>query len=158
MDESIFSDTQKNTPIILRPQWRINIKAESQKIICLRNCRKEKQFVERRWKDVRVGDFVKVVCNETIPADLLLLHTSDPNCVCHIETANLDGETNLKQRRAVPRICISVRQRHSFISSSSFLPVLPRLFPATDFLHTSTVTLQICFSHGDRQKHILTIA
>ncbi|XP_029021680.1 phospholipid-transporting ATPase VB [Betta splendens] len=69
--------------------------------------RKEKQFVERRWKDVRVGDFVKVVCNETIPADLLLLHTSDPDCVCHIETANLDGETNLKQRRAVPHVCIS---------------------------------------------------
>uniref|UniRef100_A0A667ZDU7 ATPase phospholipid transporting 10B (putative) n=1 Tax=Myripristis murdjan TaxID=586833 RepID=A0A667ZDU7_9TELE len=66
------------------------------------------QFVERRWKDVRVGDFVKVICNEIIPADLLLLHTSDPNGVCHIETANLDGETNLKQRRVVPGLSTSV--------------------------------------------------
>lgn len=65
--------------------------------------------MERRWKDVRVGDFVKVVCNEIVPADLLLLHTSDPASVCHIETANLDGETNLKQRRVVPSLCISVR-------------------------------------------------
>uniref|UniRef100_A0A3B3D597 Phospholipid-transporting ATPase n=1 Tax=Oryzias melastigma TaxID=30732 RepID=A0A3B3D597_ORYME len=67
---------------------------------CLIYSRKEKRFMERRWKDVRVGDFVKVVSNETVPADLLLLHTSDPNNVCHIETANLDGETNLKQRKS----------------------------------------------------------
>uniref|UniRef100_A0A3Q0R6B1 Phospholipid-transporting ATPase n=1 Tax=Amphilophus citrinellus TaxID=61819 RepID=A0A3Q0R6B1_AMPCI len=74
---------------------------------CFIYSRKEKQFVERRWKDVRVGDFVKVVCNETIPADLLLLYTSDPNGVCLIETANLDGETNLKQRTAVSGVCNS---------------------------------------------------
>ncbi|KAG7518105.1 putative phospholipid-transporting ATPase VB [Solea senegalensis] len=72
---------------------------------CLIYSRKEEQFTERRWKDVRVGDFVKVFSNEIIPADLLLLHTSDPNRVCLIETANLDGETNLKQRRVVPGLC-----------------------------------------------------
>uniref|UniRef100_A0A8C3AQU1 Phospholipid-transporting ATPase n=1 Tax=Cyclopterus lumpus TaxID=8103 RepID=A0A8C3AQU1_CYCLU len=65
------------------------------------------RFTKSRWKDVRVGDFVKVVCNEIVPADLLLLHSSDPSGVCHIETSNLDGETNLKQRRAMSGICIS---------------------------------------------------
>ncbi|KAM9413466.1 LOW QUALITY PROTEIN: phospholipid-transporting ATPase VB-like [Salvelinus alpinus] len=64
--------------------------------------RKEGDVVERRWKDVRVGDFGKVVSNENLPADLLLLQTSDPNGVCHVETATLDGETNLKQRQVVP--------------------------------------------------------
>nr|XP_019958653.1 PREDICTED: probable phospholipid-transporting ATPase VB [Paralichthys olivaceus] len=74
---------------------------------CFIYSRTEKEFMERRWKDVRVGDFVKIVCNEIVPADLLLLYTSDPNGVCLIETANLDGETNLKQRRVVPGVCIS---------------------------------------------------
>lgn len=69
-------------------------------------------FVERRWKDVRVGDFVRVLSNEIIPADILLLHTSDPNGVCHMETANLDGETNLKQRRVVPGFSTLVSAYH----------------------------------------------
>ncbi|XP_060781661.1 probable phospholipid-transporting ATPase VD isoform X2 [Neoarius graeffei] len=62
---------------------------------------KQQCYVERRWADVCVGDVVHLCCNEIIPADMVLLHSSDPNGVCHIETANLDGETNLKQRQVV---------------------------------------------------------
>ncbi|KAG7324489.1 hypothetical protein KOW79_012505 [Hemibagrus wyckioides] len=69
---------------------------------CLVYSRSQRSFVEKRWKDVRVGDFVRVLSNEIVPADILLLHTSNPNGVCHMETANLDGETNLKQRKVVP--------------------------------------------------------
>ncbi|XP_064528363.1 phospholipid-transporting ATPase VB isoform X1 [Pseudopipra pipra] len=68
---------------------------------CYIYSREERAYVERCWKDVRVGDFVQLQCNETIPADILLLHSSDQSGICHLETANLDGETNLKQRRVV---------------------------------------------------------
>uniref|UniRef100_A0A8C3BHM9 Phospholipid-transporting ATPase n=1 Tax=Cairina moschata TaxID=8855 RepID=A0A8C3BHM9_CAIMO len=63
--------------------------------------KKDRAYVEKCWKDVQVGDFVQLQCNETIPADILLLYSSDQNGICHLETANLDGETNLKQRRVV---------------------------------------------------------
>ncbi|XP_030428907.1 probable phospholipid-transporting ATPase VB isoform X2 [Gopherus evgoodei] len=62
---------------------------------------KESDYIEKCWKDVRVGDFVQLQCNEIIPADILLLYSSDQNGICHLETANLDGETNLKQRQVV---------------------------------------------------------
>uniref|UniRef100_A0A8C3RFJ1 Phospholipid-transporting ATPase n=1 Tax=Cyanoderma ruficeps TaxID=181631 RepID=A0A8C3RFJ1_9PASS len=68
---------------------------------CYIYSREEHAYVEKCWKDVRVGDFVQLQCNETIPADILLLYSSDQKGICHLETANLDGETNLKQRQVV---------------------------------------------------------
>ncbi|KIJ69189.1 hypothetical protein HYDPIDRAFT_144965 [Hydnomerulius pinastri MD-312] len=52
------------------------------------------------WEDVRVGDFVKIMNNEPIPADVLVCATSEDENVAFVETKNLDGETNLKSRNA----------------------------------------------------------
>ncbi|KAM7158629.1 phospholipid-transporting ATPase VD [Molossus nigricans] len=63
--------------------------------------RKEKKYLDRCWKDITVGDFVRLSCNEIIPADMVLLFSTDPDGICHIETSGLDGESNLKQRQVV---------------------------------------------------------
>ncbi|KAG7193218.1 aminophospholipid translocase [Scheffersomyces spartinae] len=57
-------------------------------------------FHTRKWINVKVGDVVKVHNEEPFPADLILLSSSEPEGLCYIETANLDGETNLKIKQA----------------------------------------------------------
>ncbi|KAG5629726.1 hypothetical protein H5410_001443 [Solanum commersonii] len=41
--------------------------------------------------------------DEFFPADLIFLASTNPDGVCYIETANLDGETNLKIRKALEK-------------------------------------------------------
>ncbi|KAJ3117734.1 hypothetical protein HDU96_005864 [Phlyctochytrium bullatum] len=53
------------------------------------------------WEEVKVGDFVFLRDNDPIPADTIIISTSEPDCVCYVETKNLDGETNLKVRRGI---------------------------------------------------------
>lgn len=61
----------------------------------------EGRYIKTEWASVYPGDFIHLSCNEIIPADILLLRSSDPAGICHIETSNLDGENNLKQRQKV---------------------------------------------------------
>ncbi|KOS19938.1 Phospholipid-transporting ATPase DNF1 [Escovopsis weberi] len=59
------------------------------------------RFAKDAWKSLVVGDFVRIYNDDELPADVIILSTSDPDGACYVETKNLDGETNLKVRQAL---------------------------------------------------------
>lgn len=63
------------------------------------------RFRENYWKNIKCGDIVKIFGDEEVPADVVVLSSSDPDGACFVETRNLDGETNLKVRQALRATC-----------------------------------------------------
>jgi magnesium-transporting ATPase (P-type) len=60
-------------------------------------------FESEEWQNIEVGDIVHLCDGDDVPADMIVLSTSEPQAVCYVETKNLDGETNLKERRGLKR-------------------------------------------------------
>ncbi|OHT07510.1 phospholipid-translocating P-type ATPase, flippase family protein [Tritrichomonas foetus] len=59
-------------------------------------------FEDIKWMDVHVGDIIQIMKDEQIPADCVVFSTNHDDGIAYIDTCNLDGETNLKIRQAIP--------------------------------------------------------
>lgn len=64
------------------------------------------KFVDRKWKDILVGEVVRVKDGGYFPADLMVVSSTGPDGICYVETMNLDGETNLKVSLLISRDCL----------------------------------------------------
>lgn len=76
------------------------------------NSKKTKRFLHQskewetdvEWKDLYVGDVIRVEDQEYLPADLIVLASSSESGACFIQTSSLDGEKNLKPKFALPEV------------------------------------------------------
>eukprot|EP00606_Chrysophyceae_sp_TOSAG23-5_P000379 GSChrysophyteH2.ASY1.ANO1.183.1 assembled CDS len=72
------------------------------------------RWIPTAWHMIEVGDYIKVHSREQIPADMIILCTAEETGMpargqCYVETKQLDGETNLKLRLAMPNTMANVR-------------------------------------------------
>jgi len=59
------------------------------------------EFVETSWEHIRNGDILQLEDGDEVPADLILLNSSNEEGKAYVETSNLDGETTLKTQQAL---------------------------------------------------------
>ena len=62
------------------------------------------QFSRFKWRDIRVGEIIRVKEGEFLPADLVLLNASNEHSIAYIETSSLDGEKNLKTKTTLKEL------------------------------------------------------
>lgn len=73
-------------------RWREDRRSNYQKCCVLKNG----VWTKIPKKSLHVGDIVKICREEDVPADIIVLSSSDSQGLCFIETSNLDGETTMK--------------------------------------------------------------
>lgn len=73
------------------------------------NSKKTKRYVQEKdewevdveWKDLKVGDIIRIEDEQYFPADVIVLTSSNADGSCFIMTSSLDGEKNLKPKFAI---------------------------------------------------------
>jgi P-type E1-E2 ATPase len=63
-----------------------------------------KEWMPVKWIDIKPGKLVKVEKDTEFPADMFILKSSKDSGIAFVDTLNLDGESNLKEKTSLPKI------------------------------------------------------
>ena len=55
----------------------------------------ERKFVDSTWKEIKVGHIIKVLKNEVVPADIILLESMDLKHQCYLDNSSINGNFNM---------------------------------------------------------------
>ncbi|OAA71609.1 ATPase, P-type, phospholipid-translocating, flippase [Cordyceps fumosorosea ARSEF 2679] len=93
-----YTDRIKSAPSIQK--WNpFHVATPTQPPILPKDVYEGTKWVPIRWSNLKVGDVIRLNRDDSVPADIVLLWTSDENDVAYIDTMALDGETNLKSKQ-----------------------------------------------------------
>ena len=57
-----------------------------------------------KWDLIKVGTLARVDKDTEFPADMFILKSSRDSGAAYVDTLNLDGESNLKEKLSVPKL------------------------------------------------------
>eukprot|EP00659_Diplonema_papillatum_P018642 gene18642-28758_t len=108
---------------------------------------------------LRAGDVVQLADNTEVPADILLLSSSNDNSTCFVETANLDGETNLKKKVGVPATRGLDQEGASALQTYAFEVLCDK--PSPKLSHWNGILMwtdnPVYVGHNRSQKHAASL-
>ena len=104
------------------------------------------KFGVQPWREINVGDIIRVEDNSYFPCDVLLINSSLPKGICYVETKNLDGETNLKQKTS-PKDCLLMSQSDTEVMKA-FDNCIIDCEPENEFLYTFNGSISLPSQEG----------
>ena len=102
------------------------------------------RFIKAKCHTIKPGDIVKVLKDEQIPADLLLLTTSEETGFCYVETKNIDGETSLKIKESNSKLFKKIKKEED-LSSLKYVCITK---PPNEYIYKFDATLYETNSNG----------
>ena len=55
----------------------------------------KKAFIDSTWKEIKVGYIIKVLKNEIVPADIILLESMDHKHQCYLDSSSINGNFDM---------------------------------------------------------------